>query len=246
MLIIKRLIQFISALIILLTLLFGINFIFQIYKKPIELISIITQTRAKTLTQTWKDYGEFFTNSSTDIISPAFLAALAQKESSGNPLASPRWKLNFKRPIDRIYSPPTTAFGLMQMTNPNFYDSSRLCYKAKNKRNSKSFDDCGRINMSTRIFPAHSIYLTARNLTYQVKKILKRRKRKKKATRDQIESLASITHLCGMGKGKRLLRSNFNVRKIGRCGSHSPINYVRDIKKLKKKFLLISKKAVKK
>ena len=48
--------------------------------------------RSRPPAETWRDYGSLFREYSTAVISPELLAALAQVEGAGNPVATTYWR----------------------------------------------------------------------------------------------------------------------------------------------------------
>ena len=70
----------------------GLNFAYQLVRKPSELFFPVSGVLDKTPYQTWRDYGHLFRDHSTTIVTPDLLAALAQVEGSGTPLARPSWR----------------------------------------------------------------------------------------------------------------------------------------------------------
>lgn len=71
---------------------FGLNWIYQVIRKPGELFAPVSASLSKSPESTWQSYGSLFEKHSTNIISPEFLAALAQLEGSGNPIARTYWR----------------------------------------------------------------------------------------------------------------------------------------------------------
>ncbi|HEU4891954.1 MAG TPA: hypothetical protein VFT47_10420, partial [Vicinamibacterales bacterium] len=64
-----------------------VNWIVQVVRKPTEVFVAVSGSLAKVPAQTWRQYGPLFDEHSTAVITPELLAALAQVESSGNPVA---------------------------------------------------------------------------------------------------------------------------------------------------------------
>jgi len=48
--------------------------------------------------------------------------------------------------------------------------------------------------------------------------------------------LATIIHLCGKSKTRRLIKAHFRIESIGLCGTHNPKTYYLKIEKLRKQF----------
>src|SRR5689334_19722385 len=63
------------------------NLVYQILHKPTEVFALIPGESSKAPAETWKQYAPLFREYSTSSISPELLAALAQVESAGNPVA---------------------------------------------------------------------------------------------------------------------------------------------------------------
>ena len=66
---------------------FAFNWIYQVLRKPAEILAPISASLLKSPDSTWQSYGPLFEEHSTSIIAPELLAALAQVEGNGNPLA---------------------------------------------------------------------------------------------------------------------------------------------------------------
>ena len=71
---------------------FVLNGLYHVLRKPAELFAPVSGVLAKTPAQTWSDYEPMFRAHATAVITPELLAALAQVEASGNPLATPQWR----------------------------------------------------------------------------------------------------------------------------------------------------------
>ena len=57
--------------------LYPLNWIYQVARKPGELLAPISASFSRSPDSTWRDYGALFDKHSTDIVSAEFLAALA-------------------------------------------------------------------------------------------------------------------------------------------------------------------------
>src|SRR6059036_1960266 len=73
--------------IVLLALWSVVNWTYQVIRKPTELFFPVSGALAKTPPETWRRYGRLFREHSTAVITPDLLAALAQVEGRGNPVA---------------------------------------------------------------------------------------------------------------------------------------------------------------
>ena len=72
--------------------LYPLNWVYQVARKAGELLAPISVSFFKSPDSTWRVYGPLFDKHSTDIVSTEFLAALAQVESDGNPVATTYWR----------------------------------------------------------------------------------------------------------------------------------------------------------
>ena len=84
--------QLTAGLAALLLVAFAANGLYQLVRKPTELFFPVSGVLYKTPAETWRDYGALFRRYSTASIPPELLAALAQVEASGNPLARTYWR----------------------------------------------------------------------------------------------------------------------------------------------------------
>jgi hypothetical protein len=71
---------------------FVVNLVYQILHKPTEVFALIPDESDKAPIETWRQYAPLFREYSTTSISPELLAALAQVESAGNPIARTYWR----------------------------------------------------------------------------------------------------------------------------------------------------------
>jgi hypothetical protein len=62
--------------------------------------------------ETWRQYGALFREYSTHAITPELLAALAQVESDGNPVARTYWRWRLTWHPFAIYEPASSAVGM--------------------------------------------------------------------------------------------------------------------------------------
>jgi len=80
-------VRIIGSAILLAALWASVNWIVQTARKPTEMFFPVSGALAKTPAATWREYGPLFVKHSTAVITPELLAALAQVEGSGNPVA---------------------------------------------------------------------------------------------------------------------------------------------------------------
>src|SRR6201988_5367868 len=68
------------------------NLVYHVIHKPTELFAFIGHRLDKEPAEKWRQYGPLFRTYSTNTIAPELLAALAQVESSGNPVDRTYWR----------------------------------------------------------------------------------------------------------------------------------------------------------
>ena len=216
---------------------FSVNFLVQIYRKPTELLRFARLGRPKTPQQTWSEFGEDFRRHATSVITADFLAALVQVESSGDPLSSPAWRWHWLTSPWGLYGPPSTAVGLLQITEGNFGLARTLCVKAGRVAKEGAWYDpeaCKLTILYSRLLGSHSIEMTSAFLHFNVQKIVARLRRPV-SLRDK-QKLAAVIHLCGPGKGPAFVRSKFNADALGTCGTQPVGSYVRLAMKYRAQF----------
>jgi hypothetical protein len=208
---------------------FGVtNLVYQIVKKPSELLFPARNALDKTPKETWREYGSLFRKYSTATISPELLAALAQAEGDGNPIAHTywRWRLTW-RPFS-IYRPASSAVGMYQMTDPAFSDARHYCIHD----HAIADHGCWFNAFYSRIIPSDAIELTTISLDRGVADILRQRL----ASRRQKEQLAIVIHLCGEGPAAAFARRGFRLDLGEHCGDHSVAAYVAKVNALVEEF----------
>ncbi|MGK0289620.1 MAG: hypothetical protein ACI86H_001066 [bacterium] len=213
------------------------NWVYQVINKPAEIISIFGTNLYKSTVKTWDHYQDSFQKHATKIITAEFLAALAQVESGGNPLATSQWRWRWTSNITRIYAPSSSSVGLYQYTTSTFQDAQRFCARSGKITVSSNWYNrkgCKFNYFYTRLSSSNSIEVTAARLHYYTNRIIYRKKIK--LTQSKKQQLAAIIHLCGISAGRRFAKNNFQLSKLPRCGSHSTRRYIRKIVKLQKQF----------
>src|SRR5438067_6224606 len=81
------------------------NWLYQVVRKPTELFFPVDGVLAKAPAETWRGYGPLFRRHSTAVITPELLAALAQVEGSGNPVARTYWRWRLTWNPFEVYQP---------------------------------------------------------------------------------------------------------------------------------------------
>jgi hypothetical protein len=108
-------VRIVAVIAILLPLLALTNLVYHVIRKPTELFFFVGNRLDKEPAETWRQYGALFRAYSTSTITPELLAALAQVESSGNPVARTYWRWRWSLNPFAIYQPASSAVGLFQM-----------------------------------------------------------------------------------------------------------------------------------
>jgi hypothetical protein len=205
------------------------NLVYQVIHKPTELFFLVGHRLDKEPAETWRQYGPLFRTYSTATITPELLAALAQQESSGNPVDRTYWRWRFSFNPFAIYRPASSAVGLFQMTDPAFAEAERYCIRA----NAVTDSGCG-IMPYVRALPSNAIELASVYLDRNVAAVLDRAD--VTATSQQKQDLAAFIHLCGGGPATAFARRKFHMNAEERCGDHSVAAYVARVNALKRQF----------
>jgi hypothetical protein len=108
---------------------FPLNWVYQVIRKPGEVLAPVSASLSKSPEFTWRSYGPIFEKYSTNIISPEFLAALAQVEGSGNPIAHTYWRWQWSWNPFEIYRPASSALGMFQVTDGTFAEARKYCIR---------------------------------------------------------------------------------------------------------------------
>ena len=230
-----RLVRIVGSVTILLAALTLTNLVYHVIKKPTELFFVVGDALDKEPAETWRQYGPLFRAYSTSTITPELLAALAQVESSGNPVARTywRWQLSFN-PL-AIYQPASSAVGLYQMTDAAFAEAARFCIRA----NAVTDTGCGSTLLTIRVIPSHAIELASVYLDRNVAAVLARAG-DVRAREQQKQDLAAFIHLCGAGPATAFARRNFQMIVDERCGDHLVAAYLAKVNAMKRQFLRLA------
>lgn len=220
----------IAVLALLLGIWFVVNIAYQVVRKPSELFAVIGHRLDKEPAATWRDYGALFRSYSTGTITPELLAALAQTESSGNPVTRTYWRWQLALNPFGIYKPASSAVGLFQTTDPAYAEVSRYCI-----RDHQVVDaDCG-FGPYLRVVPSHAVALASIYLDRQVAFVLARVPDAKPTPREK-QDLATLIHLCGAGPALAFARRGFKSGDGERCGDHLASAYLARVNVLKREF----------
>ncbi len=208
----------------------AVNWVCQVARKPAELFFPVSGALAKMPSETWRQYGSLFRRHSTSIITPELLAALAQVEGSGDPVARTYWRWSLAWNPFELYRPASSAVGMYQITDAAFREARRYCV-----RDHVVVESCWFNGLYTRVLPSHAVEMTAALLDRGVARILERRAISA-ATLGQRQDLAAVIHLCGAGRGDSFAGRRFRLTGGERCGDHDVGRYLARVSALKRQF----------
>ncbi len=220
------------------------NWIYQVVRKPSELFFPVSETMHKMPAATWREYGAIFRAHATPVMTPDLLAALAQVEASGNPVARTYWRFSWALHPFEIYRPASSAVGLYQITDGTFAQARRLCIRDHKVVEDGPWNDvhsCWFNSLYTRTVPSHAVELTAAYLARQVALIGQRYPQFRPALAQQ-QALATLTHLCGAGAGAAYAARGYRLIPGQRCGDHDAAAYLRSVVGLQGRFAALSQR----
>jgi hypothetical protein len=192
----------------------------QVVRKPTELFFPVSGVLNKAPAETWRQYGTVFQAHSTTIMTPELLAALAQVEGAGNPMAQTYWRWRLTHQPFEVYRPASSAVGMYQITDARFQEAKRVCIHKH-----VATDDCWFNFLYMRTVPSHAVEMTAAFLDLAVQ-----RRAPKSATLQQKQDLAALIHLCGE-----------SVKPgVRRCGEHDTRAYLAQVNALQRLFRKLS------
>jgi len=214
------------------------NFVYHVVRKPTEMFFPVSGALNKMPAETWRQYAPLFNEYSTATITPELLAALAQVESAGNPVARTYWRWRLTWHPFEIYQPASSAVGMYQLTDAAFADARHYCIRHHTVIKEGAWNDwnsCWFNRFYSRVVPSHAIELTAVSLDRNVVEILARRANAA-ASLQQTQDLAAIVHLCGAGPAATFARSGFQLMPDERCGDHDVATYLARVNAMKRQF----------
>jgi Transglycosylase SLT domain len=208
------------------------NFVHQVLRKPAEVFAPISDEFNKAPSETWRQYAPLFREYSTASISPELLAALAQVESAGNPLATTYWRWHLMWNPFSVYQPASSAVGMYQMTDAAYGEAHGYCIL----HHTVVEDGCSWTGLDSRVLPSRATELTAVFLERNIVAIIGHR-RTATVSPQQKQELAAIIHLCGAGPARAFVRRGFHLLPGERCGDHNIAAYLSQLKAMKQEFL---------
>jgi len=216
----------------------AVNWVYQAINKPTEIFFPVSESLAKTPAETWQRYGPLFSEHSTAVITPELLAALAQVEGGGNPVARTYWRWRLTWNPFELYQPASSAVGMYQITDATFRGAKRYCIHDHVVVEDGPWHDrrsCWFNSLYTRVVPSHAIEMTAARLDRGVASAI-RRQRIAAVTLQQKQDLATVIHLCGAGAGDSYARRGFRLIASQRCGDHDVSDYLAQVDRMKRQF----------
>jgi len=215
---------------------FVANGMYQVVRKPTELFFPVSGKLSKRLPETWRQYQPIFQEHATPVMTPHFLAALAQAEGAGNPVARTYWRWQPTWNPFALYRPASSAVGMYQITDGTFREARRYCihnHKAVEDGPWHDLGSCWFNGLYTRVVPSHAVEMTSALLDRQVAGTLERR-RIPSATLRQKQDLAAVIHLCGVRAGDAYVRRGFRLTAGQRCGAQDVRRYLAQIDAMKR------------
>ncbi len=216
----------------------GINWIYQVVRKPSELFFPVSGTLYKSPAETWQEYAPIFKKFATAVMTADFLAAVAQVEGSGNPVARTYWRWSWSSQPFEVYRPASSAVGMYQITDGNFAEARRYCIHDHSVVVDGPWNDwrsCWFNSLYARVIPSHAVELTSAYLDRSVASILERH-RLSSASLPQKQTLAALIHLCGAGAGDEFALRRFRLAEGQRCGDHQARKYLERVEGMQSVF----------
>jgi hypothetical protein len=232
-------VRILAGVVVLLSVWAVANWTYQAIRKPTELFFPVSGALAKAPAETWRSYGPLFNAHSTAVISPALLAALAQVEGAGNPLARTYWRWRLARNPFKVYQPASSAVGMYQMTDATFSEAKRYCIHDHVVVEVGAWLDpsaCWFNVLYSRVVPSHAIEMTSALLDRHVASAIERH-RVVGATPERQQDLAAVIHLCGPAAGDSYVARGFRLAARHRCGDHDIGAYLARVQEMKRRFV---------
>jgi hypothetical protein len=213
------------------------NWLIQVARKPAELFFPVSGVLWKAPGQTWEAYAPIFRRHATATITPELLAALAQIEGAGNPVARTYWRWRLTHEPFEIYRPASSAVGMYQITDGAFREAKRYCVRdhaVVEEGRWHDWNSCWFNSLYFRVIPSHAVEMTSALLDRRVASIAPR------ATPSQKQDLAAVIHLCGAAGGAAYAARGFRVATGQRCGDHDLRAYLARVNAMKRTFARIT------
>jgi hypothetical protein len=216
----------------------AVNACVQVVRKPTELLGLAVPTSPKVPDATWDAYGDLFEEHATSVVPAELLAALAQAESAGDPLARTYWRWRWSRDPFEWYAPASSAVGLLQITDGTYEQARRLCVHFGDvARDGPWFDPrtCWLNALYARWLPGDAVEMTSAWLHVSVLETLAEAG-SAGASAAERRRLAATIHLCGRGRAAPFVRRGFRPAPGERCGDHDLAAYLARVAALEATF----------
>jgi hypothetical protein len=208
---------------------FAADVTYQLARKPTEML-FFAAGATKLPAETWRHYGSLFREYSTEQVSPELLAALAQIEAAGDPVARTYWHWRLTWNPLRLYEPASSSVGMYQMTDAAFSEARRYCI-----RDHAVTENCWFNGSYMRVLPSHAVELAAIFLDRELSLLLPS-ERKEAATPEQEQDLAAMIYLCGPAPAEAYVRRGFRLLSGQRCGDHDAAGYLARVDDARRQF----------
>jgi hypothetical protein len=171
-------------------------------------------------------------------MTPELLAALAQVEGAGNPVARTYWRWQLSWNLFRLYRPASSAVGMYQITDGTFREAKRYCIHD----HVAIEEGCWLNSLYLRVIPSHAVEMTSAYLDRSVDRTVVAlfATRKVAVSLAQKQDLAALIHLCGARAGEAYARSGFRLTQGQRCGEHEVRAYLTQVNTMKRVFARLS------
>jgi hypothetical protein len=220
--------QLLTALVVLAAIALTVNGIYQVLRKPTELFFPVSGALNKFPAETWSRYAPIFQEHATAVTTAPFLAALAQVEAAGNPVARTYWRWTWRLHFFELYRPASSAVGMYQITDGTFAEARHLCIHDHRVVHEGAWNDwhaCWMNGLYFRVIPSHAVELVSAYLTENTEELLARYHRGN-ATLQQRQQLATVIHLCGAGAAAGYVRQGLHAAPAERCGDQNVAAYL--------------------
>lgn len=214
------------------------NWTYHAVQKPTEVFFPLDNTLDKSPQETWRQYGSLFRDHATPSVAPELLAALAQVEGGGNPVARTYWRWRWSWNPFEWYRPASSAVGMYQMTDGTFHAAKRYCVHDHTVVQDGAWHDlrsCWFNSLYSRVLPSHAIELTAASLDRDIASALALRRGVPAGARQRLD-LAAVIHLCGAGAGRDFAARGFRLTPHQKCGDHDVATYLGHVRGLTQQF----------
>jgi hypothetical protein len=231
-------VRIIVATVVIIAVWSAVNWAYQVIRKPTELFFPVSGALSKRPAETWRQYAPLFREHSTPVMTPELLAALAQVEGAGNPVARTYWRWRLSWNPFELYRPASSAVGMYQITDPTFREARRYCihdHVVVEDGPWHEWKSCWFNALYMRVIPSHAVEMTSAMLDRGVASTMARQ-RVTAATLPQKQDLAAIIHLCGAGPGDAYARRGFRLTPGQKCGDHDVKGYLAGVNAMKRQF----------